>query len=224
MDNSLKEQLAAANAAFQPHVEEQTRLSEASRKIGDEIRRLQGLKREAEAAAEASAQVSARRHLGEATDAEADAARAEADRAAAEAEGADRAITQLNRENELVNARFQASIPQAAAAQNVCNQLRAAVLLEDADRAAVEYLESVQAMGAALVRLLGYSKALERIQGAQPFAQRVTERIELPAFPALAAFRPNPHGSFAMLFGDAASVGAEADRVLRGLREEGVHI
>ena len=75
MPTTLKEQLAAACAAFKPHAEEQTRLSEASAKINAEIRRLQKLKRDAEEAAEHSAQVGARRLLGEATDEEAQAAR-----------------------------------------------------------------------------------------------------------------------------------------------------
>jgi len=224
MENSLKEQLAVACAALKPHVEGQSLLSEASRKIASEIRRLQGVKQLADTAAEAAAQVSARRHLGEATDSEAEEARAAADAAAAEADGADRAIAQLNRENELVHARYQAAVPQGVAAQNVCNHLRAAILLEEADRAALEYIAAVKAMCESLVKVLGCSKAIERIPGVQGFAPRPVEHLTLPAFPSLASFRPSPHQSFVVNVGSIASVNEAADEVTRRLRADGVQL
>ena len=224
MPTTLKEQLAAACAAFKPHAEEQTRLSEASAKINAEIRRLQKLKRDAEEAAEHSAQVGARRLLGEATDEEAQAARDASEAASREAEGVDRALAQLNREHELVHVRYQAAVPQGVAAQNVCNQLRAAILMEEADRAAEEYVAAAKAMCDALVKVLGCSKAMERVPGGQGFAPRPVERVELPAFPALTTFRPSPHQSFVVAVGSPSSVGEAADSVLRRLRAEGVQL
>jgi hypothetical protein len=221
MEQSLKEQLAAAHAELQAVAQEQQKRADANTKVNAEIARLDGLRAASAAADEHAAQVSARRHLGEATDAEAHAARQAADGAAAAAAGAERAIIQLQREAELVQSRYMDAIAPGEAAQNVCNQLRSAVLHESANEAAVEYINAVAAARDALVKLIGHAKALSRIQGAQPFVSFFHAKMDVPAFPALHAFRPNLHHRLDVSVGVNGDVERAADSIVSKLRDDG---
>lgn len=221
MEQSLKEQLAAAHAELQSIGHEQQKRSEASSKVNGEIARLNALKADTAAADEHAAQISARRHLGEATDAEAKAARDAAESAAAAAAGAERAIVQLQREAELVHGRYMDTIAPGTAAQAVCNQLRAAVLYESANQAVVEYLEAASTLREKLQVLVGHAKALERIKGAEPFTRQFHVALDVPAFPTLAAFRPHPHHRLQLAIGMNGDVERAADAIVSKLRDDG---
>ena len=221
MEQSLKEQLAAAHAEFQAVAQEQQKRADANTKVNGEIARLNGLKAASAAADEHAAQVSAQRHLGEATDAEAQVARQAADDAAAAGAGAERAIIQLQREAELVHGRYMDTMAPGNAAQNICNHLRSAVLHESANEAAVEYINAVGAARDALVKLVGHAKALSRIQGAQPFVPFFHAKMDLPAFPALQAFRPSPHHRLEVSVGINGDVERAADAIVSKLKDDG---
>ena len=221
MEHTLKEQLAAAHADVQRCGAEQQKLSAASATINNKIRELSALKEAVASAQEEAAQVSARRLIGEATDEEAADARHAADRAAGDAAGAERLIAQLQREAELIHERYMAAVPPGTAAQNVCNQLRASILLESADEAAVEYLEAVAVARDKLAKLFGHAKAMNRIHGAEPFVRYFHAALELPAFPMLRAFRPNPHNKLTLTVGLGSDVDAAADGIIGKLRDDG---
>lgn len=221
MEQSLKEQLAAAHAELQRCGAEQKRLSTASTEINDEIRRLTDLKKAADSAQEEAAQVSARHLIGEATDDELARARDVEERAAAAASGADRLIAQRQRASELIHERYMAAVAPGTAAQNVCNQFRAAILHKSADESAAEYIDAVGAARDALVKLLGHAKALSRVQGAEPFVSYFHAKMDLPAFPNLQAFRPNPHHRLDVTVGLNGDVDAAADKIVGKLRADG---
>ena len=221
MQSSLYEQLAAAQATLKTHADTQQKLSQAQARAGTEIRRLEKLKVVAKEKAEAAAQVGARRLMGEATDKEAEDAAQAAHDALLEAAGVDHAVNRLNRESELVSERYQAAVPEAVAAQNVCNQIRVAILLESADEAAAVYLQAANAMRDALVTLLAHAKALERVQPNTAFTVQYPHSVDVPAFPTLNAFKPNPHWRMALPVGDAAKLTAAADAVMRKLGTDG---
>lgn len=220
MQTSLKEQLAAAQFEVRAQADVQKKLSEASAKIAAEIRRVGGLKRTADALTEEAAQVGARRILGEATDAEAEAANARAAQARADAAGADTVIAQLNRENELVSQRYQSVVPAAQVAQNVCNQIRAAMVRESAEAAAAEYVAAANALGLALRKVVAHAKALATIPEAGNFAPWTPAAVEVPAFPELAAFGGNPLRKLVIAVGNPDQVQAETSAILRSLSAE----
>ena len=215
MNTTLQEQLVAAQAEVKTHADEQTKLSQASAKIVTAIQAVEARKRAAHEATENAAQIGARRILGEASDRDAELANAAAAAARAAAAGADEAIAQLNRENELISARYQASVPRAAAAQNVCNQLRAAVITDAANCAAQEYMAAARAMADALVKLLAHARALDRIPNSSNFAPYRPQVVELPAFPGLKAFDGQAGHRLVIGVSDAATLDHEANAVLR---------
>lgn len=215
MDVTLSQQLSQAQAALKAQADDQNKMAKASGKITAEIRRITDLKRAAVDAAEAAAQVGARRLLGEATAAEAEDAKEAATNARFAAAGADEAIAQLNREAELVSQRYHATISGVTAAQNVCNQIQAAMIVESANASAAEYLATAQAMAAALLKLVAHAKALERIQGATTFAAWVPSTVEVPAFPGLDAFKGSPHHKLSLpVANDAQHLSAAVSAVL----------
>ena len=221
MEQTLKEQLAAAHAEFQVIGQQQKKLSDASSRINGEIRRLSALKQSASTANEEAAQVSARRLLGEATDAEAARARAAAESAVAEASGADREIAQLQREAELIHGRYMDAVAPGTSAQAVCNQIRGAILHESANEAAVEYIEAMAKARDALTKVFGHAKALSRIKDVEPFVRYFHAAVEFPAFPTLPAFRPSPHQKLAVAVGVNGDVDGAADALIAALRADG---
>ena len=218
MQSTLYEQLAAAQAIVKAHGDTQEKLSAALARSGAETRRLEALKKVAVDAAEHAAKIGALFHMGEATDKDVKAANEAAHDAMVTAGGADHAIKRLNREAELISERYHASHPAAVAAQEVCNQLRAHILLESTNEAAVKYRAAVTATHGALVHLLGHEEALKRTGTGSSFTPRYPHGLEVPAFPSLPAFAGNLGWSLVMPVG---SLAAAADAVMRSLGTNG---
>lgn len=221
MQSNLREQLATAQATVKTHADNQKMLSTAQARAGNEARRLEAMKKVAVEAAEQAAQVGAAFHMGEATERDVKKANEAAHDAMVAAGGADHAIKRLNREAELISERYHASHPDAVAAQNVCNQIRAAILLESADEAAMTYLEKARAMRDALFELMAHGKALERVQESASFTQHYPQVVQVPSFPGLNAFKPNQQWQMALPVNDVAKLMAAADAVMRKLGTDG---
>jgi hypothetical protein len=198
MDKAIINNLKEAQAAAQAEVQALQGLSDASAKIQQGISEQRAIRAQAEAASTLAAELSAKRYFGEATDAEVAAATKAASDAGIQAQSAALIIEQLERQLEIINQRYATAHAVFQRAQANVNGCREAAVLGAADDVADEYIDAVVAARAALLRLLGHSKALEMVramlrpgQTVSGFTDRYVFEFPLPGFtlPAFATRR-----------------------------------
>lgn len=174
MDNAIINNLQAAITTAQAEAEGLQSLSDASAKIQKGINEQRAIAAAAESAATRAAELSAKRYFGEATDAEVKAATQAASDAGIQAQSAALVVEQLERQLQIVNDRYAAAHVGFQRAQDNVNGCREAAILNAADDVAGEYIDAIVAARAALLRLLGHSKALERVRAVRRPGEAVT--------------------------------------------------
>ena len=189
MDKTIVKNLKEALNAAQTEAQGLQPLSDASAKIQQGINEQRAIQAQAEAATTRAAELSAKRYFGEATDAEVEAATKTANEARIQAQSAALNVEQLERQLEIVNQRYATAHAGFQRAQENANVCREAAILGAADDVASEYIDAVVAARAALLRLLGHSKALEMARTkhrpghpASGFTDRYIFEFPLPGF------------------------------------------